>query len=248
MPKSPVDEFLVTKEAAMQAKREQELQQLGLWKKTQDPEHLAPLLKSYEPVIAQKMRQFRAPAVSEPAFKSELQKHLIGAFQTFDPSRGAQLSTHVENRLMKAQRYNTRYQNLAYIPEGKTKHIGKINKARDILSEEFGRPPTHSEIADHLGMPLKQISQVISSQRRDIPASSFESDPAEIAMHRDQEVLDLLPYNLTPDEKQVFNHIFGREGAQKLDSTNAIAARLGKSAPQVSRLKTSILNKYKQYK
>jgi DNA-directed RNA polymerase specialized sigma subunit len=245
---NPVDEFLKTKEAALQQKRENELKQLELWKQTQQPEHLAPLLKSFEPVVAQKLRQYKAPTVSEPAFKAHLQKQLIGAFQTFDPGRGAQLSTHVENRLMKAQRFNTKFQNLAYIPEGKTRHIGKINKAQDELAEQFGRPPTHSEIADHLGMPPKQVSQVISAQRKDIPASTFESDPTEIAMHRDQEVLDLLPYNLTADEKQVFNHIFGRDGATQLSSTNQIASRLGKTAPQVSRLRSSILKKYQQYK
>lgn len=245
---NPIDSFLQTKEAAMQQKRDWEHQQLGLWKQTQDPQHLQPLIQSYAPVINQKVRQYKAPAVNEAAFKAELTKHLIGAFESFDPSRGAQLSTHVENRLRKAQRYNAKYQNVAYIPEGQSAHIGKINRATNELTEQFGRAPTHNEIADHLSMSPKLVSKVLGSQRRDVRASSFETDPTEIAMHRDQEVLDLLPYNLTPEENQVFNHVFGREGAAKLDSTNAIAQRLGKSPSQVSRLKTSILQKYKQYK
>ena len=245
---NPVEQFLSTKEAALQQKREKEHQQLTLWKQTGQPEHLEPLLKSYEPVIAQKVRQYKAPAVNEAAFRAELQKHLIGAFESFDPSRGAQLSTHVENRLRKAQRFNNRYQNIAYIPEGQAQYIGKINKAQDELTDQFGRPPTHDEIADHIGIPPKQVGKIIKAQRRDIAASSFESDPTEIAMHRDQEVLSLLPYNLTADERQVFNHIFGQEGAKKITDTNSIAAAIGKSAPQVSRLRTSILNKYQQYK
>ena len=232
----------------MQDKREWESNQLALWKKTQDPEHLQPLIQSYAPVIANKVRQFKAPSVNESAFKAELQKHLIGAFETFDPNRGAQLSTHVENRLRKAQRFNAAFQNVAYIPEGQAAHIGRINRATNELNEMFGRPPTHEEIGDHIGIKPSMVTKVLNAQRKDVRASSFESDPTEIAMHRDQEVLSLLPYNLSDDEKKVFNHIFGQEGAMKTDSTNVIANKLGKSPSQISRLRTSILEKYKKYK
>ena len=245
---TPVDDFLLTKEATLQDRRQQELQHLERWKASGNPEHLQPLLKAYEPIVGQKMRQFKAPAVSEPAFRAELQKHLINAFQDYDPNRGALLSTHVENRLRKAQRYNNRFANMAYIPEGQSGKIGKIQKAQDELTEQFGRPATHDELGDHLGMPPKQITKILGAMRRDIPASTFESDPTEIAMHRDQEVLSLLPYNLSPDEVKVFNHIFGQNGHQQLSSTNDIAQKLGKSPSQVSRLRTSILGKYNKYK
>lgn len=245
---NPVDTFLLEKRSAIQQKREQELKQLNLWQQTKKPEHLEPLIKAYEPLVAQKMRQFKAPTVNEAAFKAELQKHLIGAFESYNPDRGAMLSTHVENRLKKAQRYNNRFQNFAYIPEGQARYIGKINKATDELTDKFGRPPTHSEIGDHIGLPPKQVAKIVGAQRRDIAASSFESDPTEVAMHRDQEVMGLLSFNLTPDEKKVFNHISGQEGARKISGTNEIAAAIGKSPSQVSRLRSSILAKYNQYK
>lgn len=245
---NPVDEFLQVKESAAQQRRDLEQQQLQTWKRTRDPEHLAPLLKAYEPLINQKLRAFKAPAVNKAGFHAELQKHLIKAFETYDPSKGAALATHAENYLKKSQRYNTRFQNLAYIPEGKTKYIGKIMKAQDELAEDFGRPATHTEIADHLGLQPKLVTKIIEAQRKDIPASSFASDPTEVAMHRDQEVINLLPYNLTPEENQVFNHIFGHNGAQRIDSTNDIAKKLGKSPSQISRLRTSILAQYRKYK
>jgi DNA-directed RNA polymerase specialized sigma subunit len=245
---NPVTDFLTTKEAARQQQRQDELAHLERWRASQDPEHLAPLLRAYEPVIAQKIRQWKAPAVPEPAFRAELQKHMIKAFQTFDPSKGAQLPTHVENNMKKALRYNNKYQNVAYIPEGQTKFIGQIQRAQNTLTQDLGRDPTHDEIADHIGMPVKQVSKIMTNMRRDVPASAFETDPAETEMHRDQEVLDLLPYNLTNDEKRVFNHIFGREGAPQISSTNALAAALSKSPSQISRLRTSILTKYKAYR
>lgn len=245
---NPVEAFLQTKEAALTDKREWEHNQLGLWKQSRDPEHLQPLLQSYAPVVEQKFRQYRAPSVNEAGFRAELHKQLIGAFESFDPSRGAQLSTHVENRLKKAQRWNAKFQNVAYIPEGQSSHIGKINRATNELTEQFGRAPTHNEIADHLSMSPKLVTKVIGSQRKDVPASSFENDPTEISMNRDQEVLDLLEYNLTKHENAVFQHLRGTGGVTQTMSTNEIADRLGKSPSHVSRQITGILTKYRNYR
>ena len=127
-------------------------------------------------------------------------------------------------------------------------HIGKIQKAHNELSEQFGRAPTHDEIGDHIGMTPKQVAKIQKAQRRDIPASMFESDPHEQALQRDDEVLSLLPFNLSQEERAVFNHIYGREGHPQIQSTNDLAKKLGKSPSQISRLRTSIMQKYQQYK
>lgn len=249
MAKNPVDEFLAAKTAARKDARQQELQQLNTWKtQGQRPEHLEPLMQAYAPVVAQKVRQWKAPAVNESAFRAELQKQLIGAFETYDPSRGAALNTHVENRLQKAKRFNLQNQNMGYIPEGQAMHIGRIQRAQDELTQSLGREPTHDELGNHLGMPVRQVKTITKSMRFDVPASTFETDPAEKDLSRDAEVLSLLPYSLTADEKAVFNHIYGLEGAKKTQSTNDLAKLLGKSPSQVSRLRSGILNKYKQYK
>ncbi len=150
--------------------------------------------------------------------------------------------------MQKAKRYNIRYQNIGYIPEGQARHIGPIMKAQDELQEQFGRDATADEIADHINMPVKKVTRIMTSQRRDIPASAFETDPHEMMLQRDDEVLSLLPYNLTPEEKTVFNHLYGLDGHQQIQSTNDLAKKLGKSPSQVSRLRTSVLDKYKQFK
>jgi DNA-directed RNA polymerase specialized sigma subunit len=246
---NPVEDFLQVKEATLEQKREQELQQLQLWRKTQKPEHLAPLIKSFEPVINKTMQQHRAPSIPEAAFRAEAKDHLIRAFETYDPNRGASLSTHVHNHLKKVQRYNITYQNTAYIPEEPTRLIGKIQQAQEALRDDLGRDPTHAEIGRHIGRPTQMVSRIITAAgRKDVPSSSFENDPTEHALRRDQEVLDLLPFNLTPAEKQVFNHIYGREGHALITDTGTLAKKIGKSDSQISRLRTSILDKYKMYK
>jgi len=247
---NPMEALHQADQSMRQNRRTNELEMLEKWKKSQDPQHLQPLLQAYNPVIHQKIKQWKAPSIPESAFKAELQGHLIKALETYDPNRGAQLSTHVENRLRKAMRYNANYQNVARIPEGQIKNITPVKNAQNELQEQFGRPPTHDEIADHIGMPVRHVTRILGALRADIPDSAFESSPEDTMKQigRDHEVLSLLPHVLNADEHKVFNHVFGLNGHDRLDSTNELAKKLNKSPSQVSRLKSSILKKYDQYK
>jgi DNA-directed RNA polymerase specialized sigma subunit len=245
---NPLDEALENKEKRA---TERKAKEVGLWKTWMDsgkkPEHLEPLLKAYQPLLNQKTREWRPPAIPESAFRAELQNHFINGLMSYNPEK-ASLSTHLNVRLQKAKRYMVQHQNLAYIPEGQATHIGKIQKAKDQLADELGRKPTATEIAEQVGLTPKRVSTIMGAMRKDIPASVFgESDPEIKSTAREREVLELLQFNLSPDEKSVFNHLYGREGHAKIQGTNELAERLGKSPSQISRLKTSILNKYKTY-
>lgn len=247
---NPIDEFKSFKQRQADSRKQKEVALWEKWKQAPEPEkpeHLQPLLKAYAPTFARKVREWKPPAIPESAFKAELHKHFVDALHNFDPNRAA-LSTHVEMRLQKGLRYVGKHQNMAYIPEGQTQYIGKIQKAHDELTEDFGRPPTNDEIADHLGLQPKKVETVRKSMKKDFAFSSLEFDNTTQPSSREQEVLSLLHFALTPDEKSVFNHVYGQNGAAKITETNELAQRLGKSPSQISRLKTSILTKYKQYR
>jgi hypothetical protein len=251
MPKNPLSEFRDFRQQQSTTRKDRETELVDRWKAATDhekPQHLLPLLKIYEPTFNRKVNEWSrgARAIQPAAFHAELQKQFINALHTYDPSKAA-LSTHVEMRLQKAKRFVGTHQNLAYIPEGQARYIGPIMKARDELQEQFGRDPTHSEIADHLGLTVNRVERLTKSLKKDIPASMLVNDPSAQSSSREREILDLLSYNLSQEEKHVFDHLFGRNGMPVIQSTNDLAKKLGKSAPQVSRLKTSILNKYKQY-
>jgi DNA-directed RNA polymerase specialized sigma subunit len=255
-------EYLQGKTAAKEQRKKHEL---DLWQKWKDggekPEHLKPLLDLYEPVMASRVRAWKAPTVPESAFKAELKSHVIKAFQSYDPTRGAALNTHVEARLPKAMRYNNRYQNLEYLPEGQSGQIGKIQKARDALHEEYGRFPTTDELADHLGMTPKRLDTILKGVKRDIPMSrsggsenydyaaggdrtgrEFEEQQIAIA----QNILpDLFPGK--PDMHAVFHYTFGTGGFPQITSTGELAKRMGKSESQVSRMKTQMGNTLRRH-
>ncbi len=244
-PADPVDVLL--KEADNSGRREKEH---TLWRNWNDngrqPEDLQPLMTAFHPLIVQKTKEWKPPMVPESAFHAELQEHLVRAFETYDPKRAA-LTTHVNQRVQKAKRYTGRYQNMAYIPPGKTRYIGQIQIAQNNLQQDLGREPTHDEIADHIGLPVKKVQQIISAQRKDIPGSAWESDPLPQALSREHEVLGLLHYELTPDEKEIYEYVLGINGKPLIQSTGQLATKFGKSPSRISHLKTSIINKYKSF-
>lgn len=249
--KEPVQDYLdhTTKEAARRA--DQDLKMWEEWNSHgRDPRLLQPLMQTYEPLLARSARAWKAPAVAPAAFKAELKRHFIHAAESFDPSRGVAFNTHVQARLRKAQRFNTKHQNIGYIPEGQARHIGPIQVAQNELTEELGRAPKPAEIAGRVGLPTRQVSSIMQSMRRDIASSAFESDPASFATAREADVLRLIQRRpadyLDPDEAKVFSHIYGVGGARKIQSTSELATALGLSQPKISRLKTSIAQKIKK--
>ena len=250
MPENTLDEMLAEKHAASAGRQAKEL---ALWetakKNDWHPDHLEPLLDLYAPLIERKAQEFggRAALIPKPALKAELMTHVIGAFKSYNPARGAAINTHVTNRIQKAKRFVAQHQNIAYIPEPLTYQIGTMQRATDALSQDLGRAPDAQEIADHLGWKVKTVSRIQKSMFNDIPGSSLEQDPMPKLGPREEEVLALLPSVLTEDEKAVFDHIYHSNPAKRVVSTSVLAKKLNKNPSQISRIKSSIITKAKGY-
>ena len=246
--RNPIEDFFHHRKTAASQRAQDDLERWQFWNDNgRQAEHLQPLLKSFKPVITQAVNTYRAPTVQKSAFEAAATKQAIEAFHSYDPNRGAALATHVIGRMKKLQRENNKLQNKAYIPEGKASLIGKIQRAQSALRDDLERDPTTEEIARHMGKPVKQVQGVLTSMKKDIVASQFESDPTRIPSAREQEVVDLLPYSLTPEQNQVYDHLFGKNGKRQITTTNEIAAALGKNPSQISRLRTAILTKFQEH-
>jgi DNA-directed RNA polymerase specialized sigma subunit len=257
---NPVEELEESKQAAAQEKRDAEHMLWHQWNENgRKPKHLEPLLQAFEPTVRGKIRDWKAPRVNESAFRAELHTHMIKQFESYKPDRGASLRTWVENGIKKAMRYNAKNQNFAYIPEEPARFIGPIKKAKEELQEDLGRDPTHAEIAAHMNhmgsktrMTAKKVGDIISFQREDLPSSGLPFDPNPHTGNREQEVLSLIQAELPavfphPDERAVFEHIYGINGKPQISGTNDLAKKLGKSPSQISRIKSSVGNKVKSY-
>lgn len=251
----PVTEFLGLREEAeklaandLRGKQERELQLWKTWKdggKQQD--HLRPLLQSMRPFINSQSNLWatRNRDIPPAAIKAEFTNQFVQALETYDPTKAA-LNTHIKHRLRKAQRFVTSYQNPARIPETRVYRIRELQDAQTHLDQQFGRTPTQLELADHLKWSPRQVDLLQREVRAARPTSYFMSDPFATSPSRHQEILRLLPYELNPDERAVFEHLYGVGGKPQLEP-GQIARTLNMSAPKVSRLKKAIADKYAKY-
>jgi DNA-directed RNA polymerase specialized sigma subunit len=257
----PIDDYLEDKEKLADARESADMEAFHAWKADPNKQNTSTLLKRFNPMFSQRVSMWKAPAVDEAAFRADLKRHALTAFETFDPSRGAQLRTHVGNLLRRSQRFNSKYQNVAFIPEEQAALITPIQQARDFLFQEKGEQPSHEDIASYLNenedmlpkrvrgkMTPQRVLTVQQYQIRDIPGSAFESDPTPKSMSFERETIDVLrPALKTEDEKTVYDYLFGKGGKPHVESTGEIARRMGKSPSQISRLKKRIESTYKKY-
>lgn len=262
-PTNPLEEYFETKEAAKEQRKQNEIHMWENWMSNgQKAEHLQPLLKAYEPVLAQKVRLWKPKMIPESAFHAELTTHAIKAFESYDPTKGAALNTHVIGRLKKALRYGNRHANMGYLPEGQSAFIGPITKAKEILQEELGREPTAHEIHAHLQqdpvtdyrkLTPQRIETIQTNMFRDIPMSrsagvdggydyGATARPADHAFEEQQIAVaqNILPeiFPNKPELHTLFHYTFGTNGHPQVSSTGELAKRMGKTSPQISRMKS----------
>lgn len=237
-------------EAATLTRAQRELAMWHKWNQGgRSPEDLEPLLKSYDTTIAHKARQFAGGAalINQEAIKAELGQHLINAAHSYDPTMNVPFHAYVEPRFQKAQRWRNDRQNVLRLSEPNARQIAPIQRAMATLQEQFGRDPTHEEIAAEAGMTPKAVARIMPQIKRDINASAFESDPSEGAIPRYREVAPLLRPQFEQPEFQheqhllpMFDHLYGLNGKPRIESGNELAKTLNISPSKVSQLRKLI--------
>lgn len=258
--KSPLEDYLQFKKVSAVRRTEQDMEAFETWKGRPNKRNLSALLRRFEPEFNKRVSVWKAKKVDAAAFKADLKKNAITAFTTYDPTRGASLRTHVNNLLKRSQRFNAKYQNMAFIPEEKAALITPIQQATDQLTQEMGAAPSNRDIANFLNtqsvlLPKRVVGRVTPSlvrtvqkyQIKDIPGSAFETDPTVRVPSFERETLGLLRSALSGDERTVYDYMYGKGGKPQITSTGQIAKRMGKSPSQVSRLKSKIQATYKKY-
>lgn len=181
-----------------------EMEHFNRYKETGDLRDRTKTLMALTPVLFKKHQQL-AGSLPDSALKAEIAKHAVNGIESYDPTKGAKLSTHVFNHIAQASRLNYTYQNVVRMSEdkqqGKFKHY---KKALDDLNSELNREPTDFEVAKRLCWSEKEVKDMKAGLFSDI----FESRQ-EVADERSQFSDDKIKFNyimdnLTHDEKRFF--------------------------------------------
>lgn len=190
---------------------------LELWKKYKAGNIQAKwdLLKKFHGVIvsnARKMSNVRPYSVVE----AELKELTLKAFDTYNPSKGAKLSTHVVNTYKKVSRENISNQHAIRIPENVHFKFKPITEAREYLTEALNRDPTHQEIAEYTGWSLPKVIDANSRLRRELVESKQTFDPGVNELDPTAQAF-FYAYNILDNNgKYILEHTTGYGGKKEL--------------------------------
>lgn len=223
------------------AKSEVKARDLALWEewhKTQSPVALQQLLDQMNPIINREVNKW-ASSMSRSLLEMEGKRLAVEAFKSFDPTKGATLSTYVASRLPKLSRIVYANQNTARLSETKALLFHTYNAATNELRDRHGRDPTNDELADHLGWSHKKLNQF---QRQAGRKEFVESEEHPDYDQGDDHLIDFIYHDLTPLQQQIFEHSTGYMGKEKLSGA-AMMKKLNITQGQLSYQKNLIVKK-----
>jgi len=119
----------------------------------------APLVKR----IAHHMMATLPPSVHVDDMIQSGMLGLIDAAKRYQESQGAQFETYAVQRIRGAMLDSLRQSD--WLPRGLRKNLRKIESAIAKLEQRNGRPPSETELAESLGVPLPEYQQMLQDAR-----------------------------------------------------------------------------------
>jgi len=219
-------------------KRDQEM--FESWKKTGSKRDLGNLVESLSPVIKSEVNRLSG-SLPPAALSAEAKKWTIKAIQTYDPSKGTTISTHVMNYLPKVRRMNYKFQNAVRLPENMQLKFHEYNHGLTQLTEQLNRDPSDDELAKHLGWSKGHTIKFKNSLYSDLIESNTERPNEFTSFNENAILLAHLMDQLSSEEKFILNH------AKGMTSTE-LAGKLEVNINRLNYLKSKLVDKIKGIK
>lgn len=213
----------------------------SVWKQSQDPDAGAGLLKSMHESLRAATRKYAGS--DDPITLGHARSLFVKALPRYDGR--SSLETFADRQLQPLIRWKARKEIAVRVPTLKARKLRQIQQAEDELEGELGRSPSHDELADHTGIPVKLIGQL---QRMKYPVLSdqWQGTGEDQVQAGDQGVEDnnqmavrVVYHSLTGPDQIILQHSLGLYDAPVL-SNEAIAKKLRISPGAVSQRRTRI--------
>jgi DNA-directed RNA polymerase specialized sigma subunit len=218
--------------------KDQEL--FAKWKETGSKKDLGALVTQLHPIIYSEVYRLRG-SLPTSALSAEATKWAIKGIQTYDPSKGTALSTHVTNWLQKTKRLNYRFQNAVRLPENMQLKYNEYNRGLTQLTEELNRDPTDEELARKLGWSKGHTVKFKSRLYADLIESGSEK-PTEVTQFNDRSILmEHLLSSLSEQEKFILEKSKDMPAAE-------LADKLGVNINRLNYLKKKLVAKIEEAK
>lgn len=192
------------------------------WKETQSTQSFQKLYTSMKPLLYEAAKKASYGSnIPDSAHKVWAAQNFCDALRTFKPTAGASLQTHVYNTVhQKAKRLNYMYQNLGHIPEPRAMQVGLYQTELENLKTTLGREPSSAELADRLGWGLKDVAHIQKEIHKDLALEGGVEEQAIFESSLDEDILEDTYYELSPEEKLIYEYVFGKHGKPRMVKAN----------------------------
>lgn len=225
----------------MMSLQERDIQLWKKWKESKSKEDLEALLKAVSPILANTVNQLKGN-VSTAVLDAEAKIQAVKAFNTFDPNKGVQLSTHLINTLQKVNRVAYSNMELLSVPEHRRYKFKTFAAAIANLHEELGREPNSLELAEELGWSTNEVERFRMEERKELSDSRPDSPEFSKKTDTNDLLLSYIHHDLSPQQRSVFEMTTGYAGQQVYDNAK-IMKSLNMTQGQLSYAKTLIKDK-----
>jgi len=219
------------------------------WDQDRRTERLRPLLAAHATLIDHEIGRWAGSGLPPVALRAEARRLTLNAYRSFDPSKGANVGTHVVNHLRGLDAYVSQHRDPVRLPVEQARVADKVYRAKRELELELGREATVGEVRERAGVGSINLGNLGRQQARlysQNEASGYEQPVREDLTH-DELVRDFLYHDLTPRQQLVFDHITGGNDREEL-GTVAIAERLNMTPGRVSAIRNQIRTKAEGYR
>ncbi len=207
------------------------------WVVDQTPENMSGVLDALMPTINSEIMRYEG---SKTHLRSRAKALAVKAVKTFNPMSGARLQSWVTTNLKQLSQYGQGLRDVK-APELAIRRAAEIDSVSKRLSDELGRDPTDLELADEIGISPKKIQRIRKQVAASVNSGSLEVEGGDVANSSPGVYTpSTLPYaseavymSLSPKDRTIFDMRNGMHGVNAM-SNDAIATRLGVSAPSVT--------------
>lgn len=212
------------------------------WKAEPTKANMGKLVHQLKPMISSEVNKLMG-SVPPAALHAEAMKWTIHAIKTYDPDKGAALSTHVGHWLQKVKRLNYKTQNAARLAENQQLSYREYNLGRQELSAQLNREPTPQELATHLNWGVKQVNKFQRELFNDFYESGSDYSPEFTTFDSNKVQWDYVKENLSPEEKKLLDLLIKAESPGTKMNSGEIAAELGVNINRYNYLRRKLVDK-----
>lgn len=213
------------------------------WQADPSPAGNANLLKAIDPVVQKGVQMYGG---GSPLSASRARLVALDAMRKYDPKR-SRLQSHVLNHMRGLQRINQQQHQVMRVPERILLESQRLRNYHQELSDELGRDPSDTELADRLGVSPTRLAKIRSYQPGMSSGQVEAMDPLTGGVagrlpgrHEAADMwAQVVHQDLGPLDQRILELSLGMFGNKKLSNAE-IAQKLGRSPGAITQRKLKI--------